>query len=183
MNLAGPVLLATEHDVEDFYCGSEPLDLWIKSRAHVNQVSGASRTWVVLNEQRVVAYYASAGAAIIREAAPKAMRRNQPEILPAVLLSRLAVQSDDQGRGLGAALLKHFMLKAFEVSQRVGVRVVLVHAKEDRVRAFYEKYGFVQSSLDPLTLVHLLPSMQVHLQQNLGRGTADERSEHQQVPE
>jgi GNAT superfamily N-acetyltransferase len=85
------------------------------------------------------------------------MRRNQPEILPAVLPSRLAVHSDYQGRGLAAALLKHFMLKAFEVSERVGVRVVLVHAKEDGVRSFYEKYGFIQSPVDPLTLFLLLP--------------------------
>jgi GNAT superfamily N-acetyltransferase len=98
---------------------------------------------VVLDGQIVVAHYASASAAVVREAAPKAMRRNQPGILPAVLLSRLAVHSDYQGQGLAAALLKHFMMKAFEVSERVGVRVVLVHAKEDGVKAFYEKYGFV----------------------------------------
>jgi len=85
------------------------------------------------------------------------MRRNQPDILPAVLLSRLAVHRDYQGRGLAAALLKHFMLKAIEVSERVGVRVVLVHAKEDRVRGFYEKYGFIPSPVDPLTLFLLLP--------------------------
>lgn len=127
---------------------------------------------MVTDGQLVVAYYASASAAIIREAAPKPMRRNQPEILPAVLLSRLAVHSDYQGRGLAAALLKHFMLKAFEVSERVGVRVVLVHAKEDGVRVFYEKYGFVQSPLDPLTLVHLLPSIQSSslIERGQGRG-------------
>jgi GNAT superfamily N-acetyltransferase len=153
----GPVLLAEEHDVDDFRCGSEPLEAWIKTRARANQSSGASRTWVVLDGHVVVAYYASSSAAIIREAAPKAMRRNQPEILPAVLLSRLAVHSDYQGRGLAAALLKHFMLKAFEVSARVGVRVVLVHAKEEGVRSFYEKYGFIRSPLDPLTLLLLLP--------------------------
>lgn len=157
MNLFGPVLLAEEHYVDDFHCGSESLDAWIKTRARANQSSGASRTWVVLDGQIVVAYYASASAAVIREAAPKAMRRNQPEILPAVLPSRLAVHSDYQGRGLAAALLKHFMLKAFEVSERVGVRVVLVHAKEDGVRSFYEKYGFIQSPVDPLTLFLLLP--------------------------
>ena len=159
MELLGPILLAGEHKVDHFRCGSESLDDWIKTRARANQASGASRTWVVLVGQVVVAYYASASAAIIREAAPKAMRRNQPEILPAVLLSRLAVHSDYQGRGLAAALLKHFMLKAFEVSERVGVRVVLVHAKEDGARGLYEKYGFIQSPLDPLTLLLLLPQI------------------------
>lgn len=111
----------------------------------------------MLDGHVVIGYYASASAAVIRAAAPKAMRRNQPEILPAVLLSRLAVHGDFQGRGLAAALLKHFMLTAFEVSERVGVRVVLVHAKEDGVRGFYEKFGFIKSPLDPLTLFLLLP--------------------------
>jgi hypothetical protein len=60
-------------------------------------------------------------------------------------------------RALDPADAKHFLLKAFEVSERVGVRVVLVHAKEDGVRGFYEKYGFIQSPLDSLTLLLLLP--------------------------
>ncbi|NNN12174.1 MAG: GNAT family N-acetyltransferase [Acidimicrobiaceae bacterium] len=157
MELFGPILLAQEHKVDHFRCGSEPLDDWIKTRSRANQASGASRTWVVLDGQVVVAYYASASAAIICEAAPKTMRRNQPEVLPAVLLSRLAVHSGYQGRGLAASLLKHFMLKALQVSERVGARVVLVHTKEDGAKGFYEKYGFIQSPLDPLTLVLLLP--------------------------
>ncbi len=49
------------------------------------------------------------------------------------------------------------MLKAFEVSQRVGVRIVLFHAKDDDVKGFYEKFGFVSSPINPLTLMHLLP--------------------------
>lgn len=165
--LLGPILLAEQHKVDHFRCGSEPLDEWIKTRARANQALGASRTWVVVDGQVVVAYYASASAAIIREAAPKAMRRNQPEILPALLLSRLAVHIDYQGRGLASALLKHFMLKAFEVSERVGVKVVLVHAKEDGVRGFYEKYGFSQSPLDPLTLLLLLPQSPTDISTNL----------------
>ena len=151
------MLLAEDHDVGHFRCGSEALDTWIKTRARSNQASGVSRTWAVLDGQIVVAYYASASAAVVREAAPKAMRRNHPVILPAVLLSRRAVHRDYQGQGLAAALLKHFMLKTFEVSERVGVRVVLVRAREGGVKAFYEKYGFIQSPLDPLTLSHLLP--------------------------
>ncbi len=157
MSFRGPVLLADDHNIEYFHSGAELLDIWIKTRARANQVSGASRTWVILNDHFVVAYYASASAAVVRDAVPKAMRRNQPEMLPAVLLSRLAVHTDYQGQGLAASLLKHFMLKAFEVSERIGVRVVLVHAKDNNAKSFYLKYGFVQSPFDSLTLFHLLP--------------------------
>jgi GNAT superfamily N-acetyltransferase len=156
------VLLAQQHKVDGFQCGSEALDSWIKTRALVNQSSGASRTWVLLDGETVVAFYAAATAAIVRHAAPNPRRRNHPEILPAVVLSRLAVQNNYQGRGLAAALLKHFMLKAFEVSERVGVRLLLVHAKEIGVRGFYEKYGFVQSPLEPLTRMLLLPRETSH---------------------
>jgi GNAT superfamily N-acetyltransferase len=85
------------------------------------------------------------------------MRRNQPEVLPAVVLLRLAVKKNYQGGGLAVALLRHFMLKAFEVSERVRVSLLLVHAKEIGVRGFYEKYGFVQSPPEPLARMLLLP--------------------------
>lgn len=60
------------------------------------------------------------------------------------------------GHGLGAALLKHFMLKALEVARSVGVRVLLVHAKDDEARTFYSHFGFVESPLDPFVLMMLL---------------------------
>ncbi len=68
----------------------------------------------------------------------------------------MAVDKRHRGKGLGAALLKHFMLKTLEVAQSVGVRVLLIHAKDDQAKTFYSHYGFVESSFDPLTLVMLL---------------------------
>jgi GNAT superfamily N-acetyltransferase len=85
------------------------------------------------------------------------MARRQPDEIPAILLGRMAVDSKHKGQGLGAALLKHFMLKAIEVANSVGVRVVLVHAKDDDARAFYKHYDFSESPMDPLTLMMLLP--------------------------
>jgi len=76
--------------------------------------------------------------------------------MPAILMARMGVDSGHQGRGLGAALLKHFMLKAIEVAQSVGVRVLLIHAKDDNAKNFYQHYGFVESPLDPLVMMMLL---------------------------
>ena len=64
--------------------------------------------------------------------------------------------SRHSGRGLGAALLKQFMLKAFEVAQSVDVRVLLIHAKDEEAKDFYTHYGFVESPFDPLELMMLL---------------------------
>jgi hypothetical protein len=58
----------------------------------------------------------------------------------------MAVDSRHKGQGVGAVLLKHFMLKALEVSQSVGVRVLLIHAKDDEPKSFYSHYVFVEIS-------------------------------------
>ncbi len=106
---------------------------------------------------QVVAFYASCTSSILRRAAPEQIAMRQPEEIPAILLARMAVDSKHMGQGLGAALLKHFMLKAIEIANSVGVRIVLVHAKDDEARAFYERYDFKESPVDPLTLMMLLP--------------------------
>jgi len=153
----GPELLGPEHVLEGFDCGRLALNAWLLRRAHENQRSGASRTWVVTDDAgRVVAYYASATASILREAATKKASRNQPEAVPAVLLARLAVDRRHQGQGLAGALLKHFILKALEVSSIVGARVLLVHAEDDEARAFYLHHDFEPSPIGDLTLMRVI---------------------------
>ncbi len=158
MAYGGPELLAGEHLLDGFDCGKPTLNEWLIRHALNNKANGTSRTWVVVEtgSREVVAFYASATASILRSSAPKKMRRNQPEEMPAILLARTAVDSRHTRHGLGAALLKHFMLKALEVAQSVGVRVLLIHAKDDEAKSFYSHYGFVESPFDPLILVMLL---------------------------
>ena len=73
-----------------------------------------------------------------------------------MLLGRLAVDRDHQGKGLAAALLKHFLLKALDVAALTGVRLVLVHAKDSQSASFYRHFGFEPSPLDDLTLMLLV---------------------------
>lgn len=155
-----PELLTEAHVVSAFDCGRAALNDWLKRRGLANQQSGSSRTWVIADDQsRVVAYYASSTASVLRATAPKSFGRNQPDELPAILLGRLAVDIQHQGRGLAAALLRHFLLKAIEVGERVGVRLVLTHAKDEEARRFYEHYGFVESPIDALTMMLVLPEV------------------------
>lgn len=160
MTCSGPTLLTGEHKLEGFDCGESALNDWLARRALGNQTAGTSRTWVVIDEPAriVVAYYASSTASVMRAAAPRRIARDQPADLPAILLGRMAVDSRHQGKGLGGAMLKHFMTKAIEVSEIVGVRLVLVHAKDEQAMGFYQHHGFVESPIDPLTLMMLLPS-------------------------
>lgn len=160
MAYLGPQLLAADHLVADFDCGHSALNDWLKSRGLDNQQTGTSRTWVVTesSSREVVAYYASCTGSVLRSTTPKNIGQGQPEQVPALLLARMGVDQKHQGRGLGAALLKHFVLKAIEVSASVGVRLLLVHAKDEVAKSFYERYGFVASPIDHLTIMMLLPA-------------------------
>ena len=163
----GPELLAADHAIGGFDCGDEALNEWLRRRAPRNQREGSSRTWVVTDGARVVAFYASSTAVVARTEATRRAARNQPDPLPAMLLGRLAVDRGHQGKGLAAdrghqgkglaaALLKHFLLKALEVAELTGVRLVLVHAKDSQSASFYRHFGFEPSPLDDLTLMLLV---------------------------
>ena len=158
MTHAGLYLLNSEHILDGFDCGKPALNDWLVRRALGNQASGTSRTWVIIEDgsKRVVAFYSSSTASVLRNRAPKKFARNQPEEIPAILLGRMAVDSRHQGAHLGSALLQHFMIKAIDVAAAVGVRLLLVHAKDDEAKAFYAHYGFVESPLDALTMLMLL---------------------------
>ena len=60
---------------------------------------------------------------------------------------------------MGAALLKHFLLKSIEIADVTGVRVLLVHAKDQSAAAFYQRYGFEPSPIDYLTLMLLVKDL------------------------
>ena len=155
-----PELLASNHDIAGFDCGDEALNEWLRRRAPRNQREGSSRTWVVTDGARVVAFYASSTAVVARTEATRRASRNQPDPLPAMLMGRLAVDRGHQGQGLAAALLKHFLLKALEVASLTGVRLVLVHAKDDQAAGFYRHFGFEPSPMDDLTLMLLVNDIQ-----------------------
>ena len=156
----GPELLTASHNISDFDCSDTALNEWLRRRAARNQDEGSSRTWVISDDTRVVAFYASSTAAIARAEATKRAARNQPDPLPAMLLGRLGVDRHHQRLGLAEALLKHFLLKALEVAEYTGLRLVLVHAKNDQTASFYRRYRFEPSPIDKLTLMLLIKDIQ-----------------------
>lgn len=152
--LSAPQPLAATHRLDGFICGETSLDDWLKRRAMANQLSGASRTFVVTDQDgRVHGYYAMAAGAVSHQAATSAVRRNMPDPVPVMVLARLAVDHRAQGLRLGGALLQDAVHRAVAVSQNAGVRALIVHALHDRAKAFYEHYGFQASPLHPLTLM------------------------------
>jgi GNAT superfamily N-acetyltransferase len=146
--------LAGAHQLSSFACGEATLDDWLKRRALVNQLSGASRTFVVVDaNNQVLGYYAMAAGAVAHRDATSSVRRNMPDPVPVVVLARLAVDQRAQGMQLGAAMLQDAVSRALAVSHNAGVRALLVHALHPQARQFYEHYGFQPSPLNPLTLM------------------------------
>jgi len=151
--LSAPALLEESHDLDLFHSGNGSLDEWLRRRARSNQVSGASRTYVIAVERRVVGYYCLASGALDLADAPGSVRRNMPDPIPMAVLGRLAIDREWQGKGLGAALLQDAVLRTSQAASIMGIRGLLVHAISDEAKAFYEHYGFQCSPNHPMTLV------------------------------
>ena len=153
MTLSAPVLLSAEHVLDDFSCDVASLDEWLKRRAYPNQVSGASRTYVVTEGRKVVGYYCLASGALALNDAPGSVRRNMPDPIPMMVLGRLAIEKSWQGRGLGAALLQDAVLRTIQAGGILGIRGILVHAISNEAKNFYEHHGFTASPSQPMTLI------------------------------
>ena len=161
--ISTPAPLCSDHDTTRFNCGNDTLNDWLIRRALKNQDSGASRTFVINSNKRVIGYYALASGSVERLAAPGSIARNMPEPVPVIVLGRLAVDVDYQGHRLGAALLKDAMLRTLAVSHEVEIRAMLVHAISDEAKQFYRRYGFQESPIDAMTLMLSIQQLKAHL--------------------
>ena len=148
-----PEKLSSQHDLSQFHCGEPTLDEWPRRRALQNEERGASRTYVACIEKRVVGYYVLAAGAIAHAEAPGRIRRNMPDLAPVRVIGRLAVDQTAQGRALGSALLRDAVLRTIQAAEIAGIRAILVHAISERAKLFYEKWGFIASPVEPMTLM------------------------------
>ncbi len=154
--VAAPAPITASHQTESFACGITVLDEWLRRHALKNEVTGASRTFVLCRGRRVIGYYALATGSVEHRDAPSKIRRNMPDPIPVMVLGRLAVDQHWQHAGLGRGLLKDALLRSLSVSQHAGVRALLVHALSADAKKFYAHDGFLESPLDPMTLISSL---------------------------
>ena len=151
--LSSPEPLTAEHRIEAFESGQAVLDNWLRRRALVNQSTGASRTYVVCEDKRVVAFYALASGAIAQAGVTGKFRRNMPEPIPIVILARLAVDRAYHGRGLGRGMFRDAALRVVQAADTIGIRGIIVHAISEEARRFYVALGFDPSPGDAMTLM------------------------------
>lgn len=151
--LRPPENLSQEHDLTGFDCGEVSLNLWLTRRALHNEASGASRTYVVCTDQKVIAYYTLAVGAVAASEVPGRICRNMPDPIPVMVLGRLAVDKAYQRQGIGGGLLRDAVLRTVQAADIAGIRAILVHAISEEARRFYERHGFIPSPVDPLTVM------------------------------
>ncbi len=151
--LSPPEKLNSLHQIETFDSGNSQLDEWLKRRALKNESEGASRTYVLCDRQAVIAYYCLATGAIAQTAATGKVRRNMPDPIPVMVIGRLAVDRNCQGRGIGRALLRDAIHRTLQAAEIAGIRAILVHAISEDAKQFYQKCGFTVSPMEPMTLM------------------------------
>lgn len=153
-----PAPLSAGHHIGEFDCGVKVLDQWLCRYAMQNQQAGATRTFVVTDDQGGVAGYYSLAAGSVDHvtATPRAKKGLARHPIPVMVLARLAVDRRYQGRGLGRGLLRDAILRTLGISEHAGIRALLVNAKNDPARRFYAQHGFEPSPIDALIMMLLI---------------------------
>jgi GNAT superfamily N-acetyltransferase len=145
--------LSDAHELAAFASGVASLDDWLKRRARANQISGASRSFIVAEDNKALGYYALASGGIAVTSSVGRFRRNMPDPIPVVVLGRLAVDRSQQGKGLGRALFRDCALRVAHAADTIGIRGIVVHAISEEAKAFYMALGFDPSPVEPMTLM------------------------------
>lgn len=152
--------LSRGHDLTAFDCTNATLNDWLRKFAWTNQQADSAKTYVALDGNRVIGYYALTTGSVHKHESPQRIAKglaNHP--IGVVLLARLAVDRTQQGQGLGKALLFDALTRIGEAADIVGVRAVLVHAIDEAARRFYLHFDFEESPVDPYQLLLLLKDL------------------------
>ena len=145
--------LAKGHDRRAFSCGVEALDLYLRRFARQHADANISRTYVAVSGSTVHGFYSLAMSGIRRENLPEKYLSRFPNFpLPVARLARLAVDLNHQRQGLGEMLLADALQRCLHISESIGMLGVIVEAKDERARGWYERYEFERLPDSPLTL-------------------------------
>lgn len=157
MSLAAPQPLDASHRLEEFDCGKLVLTDWLLRHARQVQGGGSAKTFVSCDGARVAGYYSLTVGQIDMLEAPERVRRGMGQYpIPLVILARLAVDLDYQGRGLGFSLLQDAIHRTLVVAEQAGIRALLTHPLDAEAEAFYRRFGFESTPENEWQLILLL---------------------------
>lgn len=145
------------HSIDGFTSREPQLDDWLRRKALSNESSGACRTYVVTDSERVIGFYCLATGAVAHVHATSRVRRNMPDPIPVVIVGRMAVDQKYERKGIGKGLIRDAIIRTIGAAEVVGVRAILIHAKSEDAKRFYvEKCGLRSCPVDPMTLMATL---------------------------
>jgi GNAT superfamily N-acetyltransferase len=180
-----PIAITSQHDTRDFDCGNTALNEYLKKYALANSAAGLAKTFVVGLEKQpaiVVGYYSIAAGSVEKQhASPRATKGTPNYAIPVVLLGRFAVDVKYQGNGLGRDTLYRALRQITDASEILGIRAVLVHAKNEKAANFYKRHGFEATPID-LQLMLLLKDMRKMLAASTAAASAQSATEETDFP-
>ncbi len=157
MTVQRPEPLAAHHALESFDCGKPGLNEWLVHHARQAQGSGSAKTFVVVDGDRLAGYFSLTVGQIDTLDAPERLRKGMGHYpLPVVVLARMAVAKQDQGRGVGFGMLQDAIRRTLVIAEQAGIRAMLTHPIDDDAARFYARFGFVASPLREQQLLLLL---------------------------
>lgn len=160
-------LLAEEHDLDGFDCGDQALNVWLAKHARASHRADLARTYLALADDDVLVGCVSlTTGSVDRDDAPRRFARGMPgHPLPTILIARLAVAREWQGRRIGSRLLAEALRMAVGASDAVAARLVVVDAIDEDAAAFYRRWGFVDLPENPLRLYRKISEIRRSLQE------------------
>ena len=147
------------HHLEDFDCGNEQLNVWLRRHARTATGHGTRTSVVVDPERTVIGYFAIAPHTIDRAAVPRSVGRGAPSQIPAVLLGKLALDRTLHGQGFGSELLVGALTTIVRAARQVGGKFVVVDAIDDAAASFYIHHEFVAVPANPHRFVRKLSTI------------------------
>ena len=146
--------------IKSFSCGNNELDVFLRKYALHNDQSGYGKTFVLEDNDEVIGYFTLCSSSIKFEEYPITSSDKLPrDPIPCIRIARLAVARSEQGKGFGKELLKQAFLRILSVSTTIGIRLIVVDAKESSA-SFYVKYGFSKLKSDKLSYYLLITTLQ-----------------------
>ena len=128
--------LAAADVIDTFDCGELALNQFLQRYALVNQRANSAQTYVCCKDGQVAGFYSLVVGSV------------EPEKVPARVM-----------KGLGCALLKDALLRTLQAADIAGIRTVLVHAKDEVARRWYESFEFEASPTDPFHLYLMIKDL------------------------
>ena len=135
------------HDRAAFHCGVPALDGYLHKYAAQQNSKGISTVFVIVDDtapSKILGFYTLSAAQIDVQQLTDVERKKLPRYpVPCFRLGRLARNIESHGAGLGEVLIGCAVDRCLHARSLVGAYALLVDAKDEKAKSFYERYGFV----------------------------------------